>query len=153
MGGWLACLAALARPGRVAGMVLVAPAPDFTEALMWPGLSDEARAAIEADGFWMQPSEYGPPYPITRAMIEDGRRWSILPGPVRITAPVRVLQGAQDPDVPWEHALKLAQALEAEDVAFTLIKAGDHRLSTPADLQRLTAVVEELAAMADSPSR
>jgi pimeloyl-ACP methyl ester carboxylesterase len=153
MGGWIACLLALARPDRVQGLVLIAPAADFTEALMWPGLSDEARAAIEADGFWMQPSEYGPPYPITRAMIEDGRRWSILPGPVRITAPVRVLQGAQDPDVPWEHALKLAQALEAEDVAFTLIKAGDHRLSTPADLQRLTAAVEELAAMADSPSR
>jgi len=153
MGGWLACLAALARPERVSGLVLIAPAADFTETLMWPALGDEARAAIERDGLWMQPSDYGAPYPLTRALFEDGRRWSLLPGPVRIAAPVRILQGVVDPEVPWRHALDLADALESHDVTVTLVKAGDHRLSTPADLQRLTGEVEALAAMADSPSR
>jgi len=153
MGGWLACLAALARPGRVSGLVLIAPAADFTEALLWPALDDAARAAIERDGVWMQPSDHGAPYPLTRALFEDGRRWSLLPGPVRIAAPVRILQGAEDSAVPWRHALRLADALESRDVTFTLVKAGDHRLSTPADLQRLTGEVEALAAMADSPSR
>ena len=153
MGGWLACLLALARPERVQGLVLIAPALDFTEALMWPALSEEARRSLEQDGYWMQPSEYGPPYPLTQALFEDGRRWSLLPGPIRITAPVRILQGARDPDVPWTHAIKLVDALESADVAFTLVKDGDHRLSTPADLQRLEAAAEELAAMAERPSR
>jgi pimeloyl-ACP methyl ester carboxylesterase len=152
MGGWIACLVALARPDRVAGMVLIAPAADFTEALMWPSFSPEVRQAIERDGQWLQPSDHGEPYPITRDLIEDGRRWSILPGPVAITAPVRILQGGEDPDVPWAHALKLAHALESRDVAFTLIKDGDHRLSRPQDLQRLSAAVDELAT-AVSPSR
>ena len=144
MGGWIACLVALARPERVAGMVLIAPAADFTEALMWPSFPPEVRQAIERDGRWLQPSDYGEPYPITRELIEDGRRWSILPGPVPITGPVRILQGREDPDVPWRHALKLVEALESRDVGFTLIKDGDHRLSRPQDLGRLTAALDEL---------
>jgi pimeloyl-ACP methyl ester carboxylesterase len=127
MGGWLACLAALARPERIKAMVLIAPAADFTEALMWP-----------------RPSEYGDPYPIGRALIEDGRRWSILPGPVGIKVPVRILQGGADPDVPWRHALALAEAIEATDLVFTLIKDGDHRLSRPEDIARLIGAVEEV---------
>jgi pimeloyl-ACP methyl ester carboxylesterase len=152
MGGWIACLIALARPDRVAGLVLIAPAADFTEALMWPSFPPEVRQAIERDGHWLQPSDYGEPYPITRDLIEDGRRWSILPGPAPITAPVRILQGGEDPDVPWPHALKLVEALESRDVGFTLIKDGDHRLSRPQDLQRITAAVDELASAAN-PSR
>jgi pimeloyl-ACP methyl ester carboxylesterase len=111
MGGWLACLAAIARPDRVKAMVLIAPAPDFTEKLMEPDLSAEAKAAIARDGFWIRPSEYDDGgYPITRELLEDGARWSILPGPVPIDVPVRVLQGGDDPDVPWTHALELANA-------------------------------------------
>ena len=144
MGGWLACLAALARPERVAGLVLVAPAADFTERLLWAGMDAGARRAMKEQGVWMRPSLYGDPYPIGRALIEDGARWSILPGPVGVTAPVRILQGGADPDVPWRHAMALAEAIEAEDLVFTLIRDGDHRLSRPQDLARLVAAVEEV---------
>jgi len=145
MGGWLACLAALARTERIAGLVLIAPAADFTERLIWAGMDAEARRAVEEDGVWLRPSAYGDPYPISKALIEDGRRWSILPGPVGITAPVRILQGGDDPDVPWRHALALAEAIESRDLIFTLIRDGDHRLSRPQDIQRLIAAVEEVA--------
>jgi pimeloyl-ACP methyl ester carboxylesterase len=149
MGGWLACLAAIARPERVKAMVLIAPAPDFTEKLMEPELSDEAKAAIAKDGFWTRPSEYDDGgYAITRQLLEDGARWSILPGPVPIEVPVRVLQGGVDPDVPWTHALELANAIKSDDVVFTLIKDGDHRLSRPQDLERLVAAVAEARGLA-----
>jgi pimeloyl-ACP methyl ester carboxylesterase len=145
MGGWIACLAAMARPQRVSAMVLVAPAPDFTEKLMVPSLPAEARAALRDAGVWMEPSQYGDPNPITRELLEDGARWSILPGPVAVEAPVRILQGGEDPDVPWRHALELALALKSDDVTFTLIKDGDHRLSRPQDIARLVATVAEVA--------
>jgi len=144
MGGWIACLAALSRPERVRGMVLIAPAPDFTEKLMKPSLPPEALAQIAAKGSWVRPSPYGDGYPITRALLEDGARWSILDGPIAIGAPVRILQGGADEDVPWRHALDLAQAIESDDVVFSLIKDGDHRLSREADIERLIAAVEEL---------
>lgn len=146
MGGWMACLAALARPERVAAMVLIAPAPDFIDKLMEPGLPPEAREAIARDGVWMRPSAYDPVgYPITRRLLEEGAAWSILPGPVAIGAPVRILQGGADEDVPWLHALALAQGLVGEDVVFTLIRDGDHRLSRPQDIARLIAAVEEFS--------
>jgi pimeloyl-ACP methyl ester carboxylesterase len=150
MGGWIACLAAIARPERVKAMVLVAPAPDFTEKLMEPTLSAEAKAAIARDGSWTRPSEYDDGgYPITRELLEDGARWSILPGPVPIDIPVRILQGGADPDVPWTHALELANALNGDDVVFTLIKDGDHRLSRPQDLERLVAAVGEARSLVE----
>lgn len=145
MGGWIACLAAAVRAERIRALVLIAPAPDFTEKLMAPGIDAAGREALARDGVWMRPSEYGDPYPITAALLEDGARWSILPGPVPITAPVRILQGGADPDVPWRHALELAQALNSEDVVFTLIKDGDHRLSRPQDIARLLAALDEVA--------
>ena len=144
MGGWLACLAAAARPERLAGMVLIAPAPDFTEKLMAPEMSAAARVEMAETGVWRRPSDYGDPYPITRELLEDGARWSILPGPVPVEVPVRILQGGADPDVPWRHALELAHAIKDEDVVFTLIRDGDHRLSRPQDISRLLAAVEEL---------
>ena len=146
MGAWLAALAAMARPGRVKALVLIAPAADFTEKLVRPSLPAEAHAAMAQDGVWRRPSLYDPAgYPITRALIEDGARWSILPGPVAIVSPVRILQGGADPDVPWPHALELANAIKSEDVVFTLIRDGDHRLSRPQDLARIIAAVEEVS--------
>ena len=144
MGGWIACLAALARPGRVRAMVLIAPAADFTEKLIEPSLDAAARAALAADGVWLEPSPYGEPNPITAGLLEDGARWSILPGPVPVAAPVRILQGGQDDAVPWTHALELAQALKGDDVVFTLVKDGDHRLSRAQEIARLIAAVEEV---------
>jgi pimeloyl-ACP methyl ester carboxylesterase len=152
MGGWIASLVALARPERIVSMVLIAPAPDFTEALMWASFGDAQRAAVMEQGAWDQPSEYSGTYPITRALIEDGRRWLLLPGPVPIGAPVRILQGGADADVPWRHALAFAEALKSDDVVFSLIKDGDHRLSRPQDITRLIAAVQEAAqASKDSP--
>ena len=145
MGGWIACLAAMVRPTRIAAMVLIAPAPDFTEKLMAPGIPPEGHADLARDGVWMRPSEYGDPYPITRTLLEDGARWSILGSePVPIEVPVRILQGGADPDVPWRHALELAETLKGDDVTFTLIKDGDHRLSRPQDIARLIAAVAEV---------
>src|ERR1700741_186918 len=159
MGGWISCWAAMARPERIQAMVLVAPAADFTSKLMPTRFPPEALDAIRETGVWMQPSDYGDPHPITRRLLEDGARWSILDSAVPVTAPVRILQGGEDPDVPWRHALELAQALKSEDVVFTLIKDGDHRLSRPQDIARLVAGVDEVAGQppaastARSPSR
>jgi pimeloyl-ACP methyl ester carboxylesterase len=145
MGGWLALLASSARPRRVVGLVLVAPAPDFTEALMKPQFTAEALKALAEDGVWVERSDYDPEgYPITRLLIEDGARWSVMPGPLAFEGPVRILQGARDEAVPWTHAHELVAALPGDDVVFTLIKDGDHRLSRPQDLERLIAAVEEL---------
>lgn len=150
MGGWLACLVAAAIPERIGAMVLVAPAADFTEKLMTPELPPEALEALREEGVWYRPSQYGDgPYPITRALLEDGARWSILEGSVPVEAPVRILQGGEDPDVPWRHALELANQIKGEDVVFTLIRDGDHRLSRPQDIERLLGAVEEACGLAD----
>jgi pimeloyl-ACP methyl ester carboxylesterase len=145
MGGWMAVLAAMARPERVRGLVLIAPAPDFTEKLMWPEFTPEQQAEIMGEGFTLRPSAYGEPYPITRALIEDGRQWSILDKDIPFSGPVRILQGMQDADVPWGHALALTTALTADDLVLTLIKDGDHRLSRDEDIARLLAACSEVA--------
>jgi pimeloyl-ACP methyl ester carboxylesterase len=152
MGGWMALL--LAREiakrernrGMLAGLVLIAPAPDFTEALMWNGFSPEVRREIETKGVWLRPSQYGEPYPITRALIEEGRNHLLLGSAIDVGCPVRILQGAQDPDVPWKHAFALAHRLPADDVVLTVIQDGDHRLSRPQDLARMLAAVAEISA-------
>jgi len=146
MGGWISCLVAAEIPERLHAMVLIAPAADFTEALMKPGLPPEAHDAIARDGEWTRPSLYEPTgYPITRGLLEDGARWTILGAPVPVDVPVRILQGREDPDVPWTHALELANAIRGQDVVFTLIKDGDHRLSRDQDIARLLAAVAEVA--------
>ena len=148
MGGWLALLAAraLAAAGTPpAGLVLLAPAPDFTERLMRPGLSAEALREIETAGVTMQPSQYGPPVPITRALLEDGRRHIMLDGIVRTHAPVHILQGMNDPDVPWRTATTLVEHLAGDAAVLTLIKDGDHRLSRPQDIERLLSAVAGIA--------
>ncbi|MFN7180283.1 alpha/beta fold hydrolase [Hyphomonas sp.] len=147
MGGWMALLAAQARPERVKGLVLIAPAPDFTEKLMWPEFTPEQQDEILQEGFTLRPSDYGEPYAITRALIEDGRNWSILDGDIAFEGPVRILQGMEDPDVPWGHALALASALTTPDLVLTLVKDGDHRLSRDEDIARLLAVCAEMAGL------
>ena len=135
-----------AKQATLAGLVLIAPAPDFTEQLMWNGFSDEIREEIRTKGVWMRPSEYGDgtPYPITRALIEEGRNHLLLGSAIEVGCPVRILQGAQDPDVPWQHAFALAHRLPAEDVVLTMIQDGDHRLSRPQDIARIMAAVAEM---------
>jgi len=152
MGGWMALLLAraLARCGTIGratlkGLVLIAPAPDFTEELMWKGFSPEVREQIETTGFWLRPSEYGEPYPITRALIEEGRDHLLLGGSIELGCPVRILQGRLDPDVPWKHAFRLAERLPCDDVVLTVIPDGDHRLSRPQDVARIIAAVEEIS--------
>jgi pimeloyl-ACP methyl ester carboxylesterase len=154
MGGWIALL--LARELRraamqnasldasLAGMVLIAPAVDFTEVLMWNKFSPEVRAEIETKGFWLRPSQYDiAPYPITRQLIEEGRRHLLLGGLIETGCPVRILQGVEDPDVPWGHAVELVSRLAQDDVVLTLVKDGDHRLSRPEDIERLLAAIAE----------
>ncbi|MBS0222080.1 MAG: alpha/beta hydrolase [Proteobacteria bacterium] len=145
MGGWLSLLAARVRPDRMAGLVLIAAAPDFTERMLLKGLSPEDRATLVSDGRLERPSQYSPePSVFTWKLIEEGRRHLLLDKPLALPCPVRLLHGQSDPDVPWEYSLQIARHLEAPEVVTTFIKGGDHRLSTPADLARLLATVEEL---------
>ncbi|MCI4645468.1 MAG: alpha/beta hydrolase [Hyphomonadaceae bacterium] len=145
MGGWMSLLAQRARPARIAGLVLIAPAPDFTIRLMWPDLPQVAKEAIERLGKWMMPSPYGEPVPITKAMIESGRRHLVMDEPITFEGPVRILQGMCDEDVPWRHAEALVDLVTSQDLTFTLIKDGDHRLSRPQDIARLLATCAEIA--------
>ncbi len=149
MGAWIALLAALARPQQVKGLVLIAPAPDFTEKLMWAGFSEEIRTTLETQGIYLQPSEYDEPYEISHALIKDGRHHLLLDGPIELNLPVRILQGMEDSDVPWQHALLLAEQLTSTDLTVSLNKKGDHRLSTPDDLERLTYSLDRLIALLD----
>ncbi len=148
MGGWLALLAARAMglqhapPG---GLVLIAPAVDFTHDLMWEQFPDAVKRQIETEGQWMRPSAYSSePYPITRALIEDGRRHALFGAPITPGCPVTILQGMADPDVPWNHAIRLVEHLPADDVTLTLIKDGDHRLSRDQDIALLLKAVDRV---------
>ena len=151
MGGWLALLLVreLARRqaaanAQVAGLVLIAPAVDFTEELMWKRFPPEVRREIEDKGVWARPSQYSEePYLITRGLIEEARNHLLLGGMIETGCPVRILQGVQDPDVPWQHAVELSSRFARDDVVLTMVKDGDHRLSRPEDIERLIAAVAE----------
>lgn len=151
MGGWTSLLATMERPERVEGVVLIAPAPDFTEKLMWNGFSQDIRDQINKDGYWMRPSEYEDDYPITKALIEAGRKLQILDNPVDLNnIPVRIIQGVLDDAVPWEYAQKLVQIITSEDIRFDLVKDGDHRMSRPQDIVLIKHTVLDLAAQLDA---
>ncbi len=149
MGAWLALLLArrlaeMKGAAPIAGMVLIAPAVDFTEELMWKQFPDAIKREIEEKGVWMRPSAYGEePYPITKRLIEDGRNHLLLGGLIETGCPVHVLQGVKDPDVPWRHAVESVSRFARDDVVLTLVKDGDHRLSRPEDIERLIAAVKE----------
>ena len=142
MGGWIALLVALKRPERIAAVIGIAAAPDFTEKLMWEAMTFEERATLLREGILRIPSQYGEPTPITRVLIEDGRAHLLLDGPILLDCPVRLLHGQADPDVPWEMALRIADRVVSPDVAVTLVKDGDHRLSRPRDLASLLRTIE-----------
>jgi pimeloyl-ACP methyl ester carboxylesterase len=151
MGGWLALLLAreLRRRGRtgpasIAGLVLIAPAVDFTEELMWKRFTPEIKRELADAGVWARPSQYAPePYLVTRQLIEEGRNHLLLGAMIETGCPVRILQGVEDPDVPWRHAVELTARLASDDVVLTLVKDGDHRLSRPEDIERLIQAVKE----------
>ncbi len=151
MGGWISLLAARhlleRRPDSApAGLVLIAPAVDMTERLMWDRFPEDLKRVVEETGVYNRPSAYSEdPYPITKALIEDGRRHILLGQPIQTGCPVHILQGMEDPDVPWSHALQLVEHLPGDSVSLTLIKDGDHRLSRPEDIERLIAAVEAIA--------
>lgn len=144
MGGWVALLAALARPERMAGLVLINPAQDFTERLMWPSLPDPVQQAILRDGEALMVEEGLGDYTLTKRMFEEARDWLLLDRPIEIAAPVHILQGRADFTVPQAHSLALAGRLTGGDVRLDLIEGGDHRLSTPRDLARLIDAVQAL---------
>jgi pimeloyl-ACP methyl ester carboxylesterase len=158
MGGWLALLLVRALKRRaplnpsalggeaasVAGLVLIAPAVDFTEELMWKRFPSAIKRDLAEKGVWERPSAYAPePYLVTRQLIEEGRNHLLLGGMIETGCPVRILQGVEDPDVPWKHAVELASRLACDDVVLTLVKDGDHRLSRPEDIERLLRAVAE----------
>ena len=151
MGGWLALLLVrdllrrkVVLHATVAGLVLIAPAADFTEELMWKRMPPEIRDEIERNGVWARPSAYSQePYPITRGLIEEGRNHLLLGGMIETGCAVRILHGVMDEDVPWQHAVDLSARFARDDVVLTLVKDGDHRLSRPQDIERMIAAVAE----------
>lgn len=151
MGGWISLrlIQELRKTGTpaVVGVVLIAPAPDFTVDLIEPGLSEAERQSLEERGYFEEPSDYSDePNIFTRALIEDGRHNRVLTGIIETGCPVHILQGMKDADVPYRHALKLMEHLAADDVTMTLIRDGDHRLSRPQDIARMNAAIEGIVA-------
>lgn len=144
MGGWAALLAAMANTARIAGLVLINPAPDFTEKLTVAGWTEAQIAALENDGVVYEPSGYDEPYAYSKALIDDGRNRQILDLPIPVTAPIRILQGYEDTVVPWAHSKRLLDMLTSKDVTYTLVAGGDHSLSRAQDLGLIETAIESL---------
>ena len=152
MGGWMALLLTLLRRERIAGLVLLAPAADFTTELLWKAIPPEGRQQIQDEGVWMRPSIYDDgPYPVTRTLIEESRNHHVLGHPIPFDGPVRILLGLRDHVIPVEHVQRTADAITSDDIEITLIKRGDHRLSEPDDLAKIRAAVAELSRSGATP--
>jgi len=146
MGGWISLLISRAMPEKVAALVGIAAAPDFTEDSMWDGFSGAQKAELAAKGAVQIPSDYGDPYTITRRLIEDGRENLVLRAPLHLPFPVRLLQGTADADVPVSVALRLLDHSSGKDIRLTLVKGADHRFSSPECLELLTQTINDLPA-------
>ena len=144
MGGWIALLLARAMPERVAGLVGIAAAPDFTEDDMVPSLTDDEEARMRSDGRIERPSEYGEPMVITRRLLEDGRRQLVLRSPLPLPFPVRLLHGTGDADVKMSVPLRLLDHADGDDIRLTLVKGADHRFSTRACLRMIEAAIVDV---------
>ena len=144
MGGWISLLCAREMPDRVAGLVTIAAAPDFTEDSIWAGFDATQRATLEADGQVALPSDYGAPYIITRHLIEDGRRHLVLRDPLTLRCPTRFLQGTADADVEMSVALRLLDHATGPDLRLLLVKGADHRFSDPDCLGAVDAALDEV---------
>ena len=144
MGGWAALLAAIDNPTQIDGLVLINPAPDFTEKLTVAGWTEAQIAALENDGIVYESSGYEEPYTYSKALIEDGRARQILDAPIALTCPIRILQGHDDSVVPWTHSKRLLDVLTAQDVTYTLVAGGDHSLSRESDLTLIESAIDSL---------
>lgn len=145
MGGWIALLLARAMPERLAGLVTIAAAPDFTEDSMWAGFDAEQQVTLEGEGQIALPSEYGEALVITKRLIEDGRDHLVLRDPLALPFPVRMLQGTADADVDMSLALRLLDHAQGADIRLTLVKGADHRFSDAACLEMITAAVQDVS--------
>jgi pimeloyl-ACP methyl ester carboxylesterase len=145
MGGWIMLLTARARPECIHALVGIAAAPDATEDLLWPRLDAAQRNELLTSGLVTLPSEYDPAgYTYHHSLIEDGKRHLVMRAPIALNCPVRLLHGMADTSVPWQTSVRLAEQLASHDVAVTLVKDGDHRLSSAADLARLADTLDAL---------
>ncbi|MGB2201569.1 MAG: alpha/beta hydrolase [Pseudooceanicola atlanticus] len=146
MGGWISLLMTQRMPERIAGLVTIAAAPDFTEDSMWAGFDDAQKTALDMVEQVALPSEYGEPYIITKRLIEDGRNHLLLRGPIPLPFPVRFLQGTADADVDISVAHRLLDRAEGPDIRLTLVKGADHRFSDPDCLVLIEKTVEKVLA-------
>jgi len=145
LGGWIMLLAALRRQERIAAILGIASAPDFTEDLITNMLTDEQKATMERDGVVPVYSPYDPePTPVTKLIIDEGRDHLLLRDEIPLDCPVRLIHGMKDPDVPWQTSLKIAEKLRSTDVEVILVKDGEHRMSEPEDLERLCVTLDGL---------
>jgi len=151
MGGWLALLAALARPEKIAGLIGIAAAPDFTEKLMFERFTDDQRSTLVRDGVLYVPSEYSlDQYPITEKLIRDGRQHLLLSDAIPLEMPLHLIHGQADADVPWHFSLEIAEKILSKNVCVTLIKEGDHRLSRPQDILLLIKSIEKMCSLTNA---
>lgn len=144
MGGWIMLLLALARKQHIKGLIGIAPAPDFTEKLMWRNFPDDIKNELQTKGVFYAPSDYGEPYPITLNLIEDGRKNLLLDNKIDLDVPVRLIHGLKDQDVPYQISTLISEKLASDDVEVTFVKNGAHQLSDEADLKRLGQILLSL---------
>lgn len=144
MGGWISLLLALQNQHRIKGLVLSAPAPDFTEDLMWNNFTDEQKKQLNETGYWLRPNDYDAPYKVTKDLIFEGRNHLLLGGEINLQMPIHIIHGMEDKDVPFMRSINLAQKLKSQNIELQLIKNGGHRLSEPNELLILKSAINKI---------